>query len=306
MIVTGISGSGKSTAIKSLDDLGFFCVDNLPSPLIAHFVEFLRERCQNATAPEGIAPPKVTEEPFADKPQGGKYALRVDCHDEKLFPCISEAREKLNSYGVDVSLLFLDCIDEVAIRRFRETRRPHPLLLSHSFLQSIVEALTKERELLADLRESATLVIDTSNYTPHELRRAIEEYTGQTSSFEVVLESFGYRYGIPYDSDLVMDVRFLPNPHFVPDLQPLTGVDGLVASYVWSAPESLEFLTKYLELFDFLLPKYKREGKRFLRVAVGCTGGRHRSVAVVERLTAEFSARGLSVLKKHRDMLRGQ
>lgn len=296
VIISGISGSGKSVALNAFEDMGFFCVDNLPAPLITHFADLI---CRRASTD---GPDREPEHWLSrGHERATQFALLVDCRAERSFPLVWQAVEKLKKSAVEVSLLFFDCQDEIVVRRYRETRRPHPLIREGSSPQTIAEALAKERELLSDFREKATRVIDTTADSPHDLRRSIEEYCGEKESLSVTMMSFGFKYGVPYDADLVVDVRFLPNPHFVAELRELTGDDSRVSDYVFSSAEAGEFVEKYLSLLQFLLPKYEQEGKRYLTVAVGCTGGRHRSVALVHRLGKELESRGFRVTVRHRD-----
>ena len=190
------------------------------------------------------------------------------------------------------------------VRRFRETRRPHPLHLgsSSSFLQTIAEALAEEREMLSDFRASADHVIDTSRLTPHELRSAIEDFCGMRQTLRTVITSFGFKYGSPTDVDLLMDVRFLPNPYFVEELRDLTGKDKQVSDYVFSSKDTGGFVERFLSLLEFLIPRYQQEGKRYLTIGIGCTGGRHRSVSVSIALCDELNRRGIPVQVTHRDV----
>jgi UPF0042 nucleotide-binding protein len=283
VIITGISGSGKSTALNAFEDLGFNCIDNLPGALTSGFVDFLLSG-EGASAKGDV-----------------KFALLVDCRDQRSFTSLRESIERLKGEGVDVSLLFFDCQDEVIVRRFRETRRPHPLLRSETLLQTIGQALEAERELLADLKEAADRVLDTSAYTPHDLRRLIEAYCDHQGSLHVFLETFGFKYGVPHDVDLMIDVRFLPNPHFVEELRPLTGEDKRVYDYVISQADAQTVLEKYGNLLEFLLPKYIEEGKRYLTIGIGCTGGRHRSVAIARALESQLGDKDYDVSVIHRD-----
>lgn len=298
VIISGISGSGKSVALNAFEDLGYFCVDNLPPPLVTHFADLLCQRSSPGT--------KIVEKEWlsSEHQQAAEFALLVDCRGEKSFPYIWAAVEKLSTFGVEVSLLFFDCQDEVVIRRYRETRRPHPLILSGSSPTTIAEALAEERALLSAFRENAARVIDTTHCSPHDLRRVIEEYCEEKTSLQVNLMSFGFKHGVPYDADLVMDVRFLPNPHFVAELRALTGENQEVFDYVMQSEETSEFLDKYINLIEFLLPRYAHEGKRYLTIGVGCTGGHHRSVAIVRKLEELFKADKIRVSVRHRDILR--
>lgn len=297
IILSGVSGSGKSTALDAFEDLGFFCIENLPAPLISNFVELL---C-NSTKDEGFG---LKSQTLTEPARRRDYALAVDCRDEQSFPYVKAAMQRLEGVGVDVVLLFFDCQDEVIVRRYSETRRPHPLLMGQALVQTVTEALAKERELLGDFREAATRIIDTTGYSPHELRRVVEDYCKHQNRLEVTVMSFGYKYGIPHDADLVVDVRFLANPYFVKELRALTGMDKPVADYIFQIKLAEEFLTRYLDLLEFLIPRYREEGKSYLTVAVGCTGGRHRSVALSIRIQQELMRRDIKAKVRHRDIER--
>ncbi len=292
VIITGISGSGKSTALNAFEDIGFFCVENLPSPLIANFVNFLKDLPEQWKGAGRKAAGKTS----------WRFALLVDCRDEESFPHLQGAMETLRTRGVEVRLLFLECQDEVVVRRFRETRRPHPLMLLEPSLTSVEDAIKRERELLSELRDVADRVIDSTAFSPHDLRRAVEVLFEHETALEIAVTSFGFKYGVPHDADVVMDVRFLPNPHFVSELQPLTGNDEKVAEFVFKNGDAQEFLERYLAILGFLVPRYKNEGKRYLVIAVGCTGGKHRSVALANTLAASLQNQGLRTTVRHRDI----
>ena len=296
VIITGMSGSGKSTALKAFEDMGYFCVDNLPAPLTGNFVDFL------LGIPAGWTP--ASGRSLAAPPEKGqwKFALLVDCRDSAAFPLVDSGLARLKAAGTEVQLLFFESFDDVLVQRFRETRRPHPMMLTDPTLRTISEALARERELLTPFRGAATRIVDTTSYSPHDLRRVVEALFLHETSLEVSVFSFGFKYGVPYDADLVIDVRFLPNPHFTPELRPKTGLDAEVRDFVLDSPEAAEFLSRYLELMTFLLPKYRHEGKRYLNVAIGCTGGKHRSVAIAERLSRDLLGLGFQVTTRHRDI----
>lgn len=295
IIISGVSGSGKSTALHAFEDLGYFCVDNLPTPLIGHFVDFLLD------IPEEWSAGSLTFGLPRDEHHERRFALLVDCRDAHSVKLVLTGAKRLRAAGADVSLLYFDCSDEVVLRRFQETRRPHPLLVYSESEKTVTEALAKERELLADFREAATHVIDTSSYTPHTLRRLVTDYAGSALKLEVSLLSFGFKFGLPSDADLVLDVRFLPNPYFVSELREQTGLEQAVSDYVFSHEEAHDLLTNYRELLTFLIPRYEKEGKKYLTVAIGCTGGRHRSVAIAEKLGEMLRAEGLPIAVRHRD-----
>ncbi len=298
VIVSGISGSGKSTALNAYEDVGFFCLDNLPAPLVEHFVNLLISELSSAQKETT----SDAENPPSDR--RNRYALLVDCRDAVSVELIRRAMVRLSDAGVTVSLLFLECQEEVVATRFRQTRRPHPMLQGSSIVKTIAEALERERELLADLRVAADRIIDTSNYSPHELRRRIEDDARHTNSLKLHILSFGFKYGVPHDIDLLIDVRFLPNPHFVEELRPLRGVDKKIQDYVFTGSDADEFLSKYMALLEFLIPKYQEEGKRYLTLAIGCTGGKHRSVALGERFSEILQSKKLDISLTHRDIER--
>ena len=282
-IVTGMSGAGKSQVIRALEDAGFYCMDNLPLDLFPFFLELL----------EGA---RGEMRPF--------LALGLDLREEELdrrFPALYEA---LRKSPLRTRILFVEASDEALVRRFSETRRPHPL----SPRGSVEQGIALERARLTQIREKSDRIIDTSRLTVHQLKAIVEE---EAANFAAVREmtvnfvSFGFAYGLPPESTLVFDVRFLPNPHFVPELRPLDGEDPLVAAYVLDSKEGKEFMGRLEPFLEYLLPQYLREGKSYLSVAVGCTGGRHRSVAVARRLYDIFrSSAGLSVNLVHRDRAR--
>ena len=282
VVITGMSGSGKSTAVKALEDEGFYCIDNLPVRLFRQFVELIEKSGEQF---EGVV-------------------LVTDIRARDLTSSIESSFGELREAGHQMEVLFFDASDEVLIRRFSETRRRHPAE-EHC---SVPEAIRIEREQLAWLRQNATRLIDTSEFTVHQLKdQVITIIRGEEGSghFNVELISFGFRYGVPLDANMVMDVRFLPNPHFIPELRPQTGLDDGVRQYVLEKPETGEFLKIFIKLLDFLIPAYRREGKSYLTIAIGCTGGRHRSVAIVEETARQLRDNGLQVRCSHRDHEKG-
>ncbi len=285
IILSGVSGSGKSTALNALEDLGYFCIDNLPTPLLQHFVDYLALV-------------------FEQQHNTQNYALQIDAKDQKAVTEVFQSIARLRELNIQLNLLYFDCQDEVIIRRYQETRRPHPFLLRGRNANTISEALQSEREVLATFRARADRVIDTTALTPHALRHAVESYVQVSPELEVVILSFGFKFGIPSDVDLVQDVRFLPNPYFVPELRELTGSDSRVSNYVMDSPEAQSFVELYSELLHFLIPHYQREGKRYLVIGIGCTGGKHRSVAIAEKLEGMLGDLGVTVSVRHRDNLR--
>lgn len=277
VVVTGLSGAGKSTAIRALEDLGFFCVDNLPVTLLPHLLEICRAG--------GV----------------GKVALGMDVRERGFLAASPRTLETVRSAGYRIELLFLDASDEALIRRFSETRRRHPLAQG----ESVVDGIRRERELLADLKSLADQLIDTTPLNVHQLRDAIREQylaASRVNQLTVTLLSFGYRYGLPPEADLVVDVRFLPNPHFVDEIRGFDGSRPEVAEYVFRSPEAARFLDRFEELLAFLLPLYEKEGKAYLTVAVGCTGGQHRSVAIVRALAARLDRDRYLVRVRDRDV----
>jgi len=279
-IITGLSGAGRSEAAKALEDLGHFVIDNLPPALIGKMAELVQR--------PGSAVQHV--------------ALVVDVRGGQFFSELTEALKELAASGVDYRILFLTADDDVLVRRFEATRRRHPLA------DRVVDGITRERGLLESMRAQADLVIDTSDLTVHDLRdRIVGTFSRQTreARLQATVVSFGYKYGIPMDADLVLDVRFLPNPHWVEDLRPLPGTDPRVREYVMTRQATRDFLDRFEEMLEVLIPGYLTEGKRYLTVAIGCTGGRHRSVVVGEEVTEMLRRRGLPVTIEHRDIDRG-
>lgn len=280
VIVTGLSGSGRSAALKAFEDVGFYCVDNLPLVLLPAFVEFARESEEAVRSAIGI---DVREKNFA-----------------RLFPSV---QRELKAKGETVETLFLDASDQTLVRRFSETRRPHPLARRTT---ALIDGIRKERAELGEVKNLADQIIDTSDYTVHDLRQAVERhYSGRGDAgrpLTITIISFGYKYGVPYDMDLMFDLRFLPNPHFVPELKDRTGEDPGVRDFVLADRDSEEFLARLQQFLEYLLPRFRREGKSYLTIAFGCTGGRHRSVAVAITIAERLRAMGYEVNMKHRDM----
>ncbi|HAC2764375.1 TPA_asm: RNase adapter RapZ [Listeria monocytogenes] len=279
VIITGMSGAGKTVAMQSLEDLGYFCVDNLPPSLLPKFWELMKE---------------------SDKMD--KIALVMDLRGREFFDSIEPALDELdNTNFITTKILFLEADDKVLVSRYKETRRHHPLEPNGS----VLDGINAERELLSDLKGRSQLVINTSNMAPRELRERInnEFQTEDKDIFNVQLMSFGFKYGIPIDADLVFDVRFLPNPHYIDKMRPLTGLDEDVYEYVMKWPETQIFLDKLVDLLMFTLPFYKREGKTQLVIAIGCTGGQHRSVALTEFVGKTIQQKYETTIS-HRDMKR--
>jgi UPF0042 nucleotide-binding protein len=277
VLLTGLSGSGKGSVLRTFEDLGFYCVDNLPVDLIAKFSELYAE---GAGEIERAAL-------LVDAREGGKLAR---------LPAIYKKLSKEHP----TSLVFIEAGDEALVRRFSETRRPHPMGRE----LSVRVGIHQERRLMAPIRKIADLVIDTTKFNVHELRQFITQrfQNPRHRPMLVSLVSFGFRFGVPTDADVVIDVRFLPNPHFVASLRPYTGRDPRVARYIRSFPQTGEFLRRMDSLLAYLIPHYTREGKSYLTIAFGCTGGRHRSVMMAESLRRALARRGHSVKVAHRDM----
>jgi UPF0042 nucleotide-binding protein len=280
-ILTGLSGAGRSEAAHSLEDLGYFVVDNLPPALL----------------------PKMAE--LAGRPGGpARIAIVVDARGGVFFGELSKALEELRLLNVDARVVFLEASDDDLVHRYEATRRRHPLAPG----DRVVEGIRKERQILAQLRGDADLVIDTSGLTPHELRDRIRDAFGEASpedGLQASVVSFGFKYGAPRDADLLFDVRFLPNPHWIPALRAHDGTDARVREYVTSQPDYEAFMERLRALLDVALPGFIREGKSYLTIAVGCTGGHHRSVVVAEALGEYLRGRGLPVVVVHRDVERG-
>lgn len=279
LIVTGMSGAGKTQAVRCLEDLGFFCVDNLPPKLIPKFAEL----CAQTTG-------KIE-----------RIALVVDIRGGEFFNTVLDVLADLDKQSVRYQILYLEASNETLVRRFKESRRPHPLKPAGE----IVEGIEDERQALREMRGLAHKIIDTSNFSVTQLKQEITNLYGGNGDQErlaITNVSFGYKYGIPLDADLVIDVRFLPNPHYVPELQPLTGLDEPVKKYVFDSPTTHEFLSHLESLFNFLIPHYIREGKTTLTLAIGCTGGKHRSVALADWLGERLRERKHRIAVRHRDL----
>lgn len=279
VIISGLSGSGKTHTIKCFEDLGFFCVDNLPPALLPTFADLCLQQGGEVT----------------------KVALGIDIRERGFFGDFFANVDRLKSLGHTVELLFLEAREEILVRRFSESRRPHPLLPQ----APVLDGVRLERERLLDLRRRADRIIDTSDLTVHELRDLVAKYSQKPEggqAMTVSLLTFGYKFGVPYDADLLFDVRFLRNPNFVPDLKPLSGEDARVQAYVMENAEGTAFLTHLESLLTFLLPLYERERRSYLTIGIGCTGGRHRSVAIAAKLHQSLAAAGRQTTLRHRDL----
>ena len=278
VIVTGMSGAGKSTVLKFLEDVDYFCVDNMPPSLIPKFVELCAMQGNDI---ENIA--------FGIDIRGGR-------HFGELLGVLTDIRSE-----VDCKVLFMDCSDEVLLKRYKETRRAHPLAKG----ERIITGIMRERDLLYEVKKRADLIIDTSHLLTRHLRSQLSEIFLENKGFEslvITVLSFGFKYGIPSDADLVFDVRFIPIPFYIPELKPLTGNDVSVRDYVMEQPESEEFLKKLEDMCNFLIPNYVKEGKNQLVIGIGCTGGKHRSVTLANELYAKLRKIGHSVAIIHRDI----
>lgn len=277
VIITGMSGAGKTVAMQSFEDMGYFCVDNMPPSLLPKFWELVKESG------------KLT-----------KIALVIDLRSRAFFDEILTAIGSMdNTSFITTKILFLEAEDAVLVSRYKETRRAHPLARDGR----VMDGIRSERELLNEIKGRAQLVIDTSHLTPRQLREEIISSfkTEDTNLFRVEVISFGFKYGLPIDADVVMDVRFLPNPHYIDTLRPLNGLDKPVYDYVMQQPETEQFYRKFIDLLLYVLPGYKKEGKNNVTIAIGCTGGQHRSVALTERVGRQLIADDYKVNITHRD-----
>jgi UPF0042 nucleotide-binding protein len=278
LIITGLSGSGKTNVVRALEDIGWFCVDNLPTALIPRFADLLR-----------------------GSDELSRSALVIDIRERDFLRQFPHVLRQLRGKDLSVSLLFLEASDKSLLRRFSETRRPHPLAIN----QPVIEGIREEREALRPIRKMADLILDTSDFTVHQLRDYIREHydlRAGGSPMVVSVMSFGYKYGVPSEADLVFDCRFLPNPNFVPSLKPLTGSHPQVVRYMKRQKDTDEFLKRMDSFLGYVLPRYVREGKSYLTIGIGCTGGRHRSVMLANALSDRVQQRGYTVRTRHRDL----
>lgn len=281
VIVTGVSGAGKSQAIKCLEDIGFFCIDNLPTTLIPTFVRLCT---QSEHAIERVG-------------------LVIDVREGEFLAPLFDILTMLRTEGHTVKIVFLDAYDEILVRRFSESRRPHPLAAGKSAL----EGITAERQMLARLRDDADLIIDTSALNIHDLKRFLSQAFVRerpTAKICLSLVSFGYKHGLPFDADIVFDTRFLPSPHFIDDLRPLTGLDSQIGEFLMRTSVTKPYLERLVDLLDLVVPLCEEEGRAYLTVALGCTGGHHRSVFFVEQLAGHFRGTGYQINVRHRDIER--
>lgn len=277
VLVAGLSGAGRSTAADALEDVGWYVVENVPPSLVLPLVDHV-----------------------SANPSLGRLAVAVDTRDAGLLAELTDALDAVRRAGVVPHVLFLEASDEVLIRRFESSRRPHPMQGGGR----VLDGIERERELVRNLRGDADLIIDTSTLNPHALssRVAAAFADAEDLRLRATVMSFGFKYGIPVDADLVVDVRFLPNPHWVPELRALTGLDAAVSDYVVAQDIAREFLDRYSDLLHFIADGYLAEGKRYVTIAVGCTGGKHRSVAMAEHLSARLVKQGVETLVVHRDL----
>jgi RNase adapter protein RapZ len=278
LVITGLSGSGKTHVLRTLEDMGWFCVDNLPTALMPRFAELIAG----------------TEELH-------RSALVIDMRERDFLRLFPQVYKQVRAQGVRTGLLFLEAEDRVLVRRFSETRRPHPLAIN----QPAIEGIREEREALRPIRKMADLILDTSQYNVHQLREYIRDHydlRGRGTPMIVSVTSFGYKFGVPSEADLVFDVRFLPNPNFVPTLKKLSGNHAPVVRYMRRQKDTATFLKHVRSFLDYVIPRYIREGKSYLTIGIGCTGGRHRSVMIANALGAALGERGYKVKVRHRDL----
>jgi UPF0042 nucleotide-binding protein len=274
VIITGMSGSGKSTAMRALEDAGFFCIDNMPVPLLPKVLELAAGRARH-------------------------YAFVVDTREREFLGEAGQVIDRLMSEGVQVQVIFLEADDDALVRRYSETRRRHPM----SDGGTVRDGIARERQMLEPLRERASLIVNTTTHTVHSLRDFLQEHvaTHTAPRLHITILSFGFKHGLPPECDLVLDVRFLPNPYFVEGLREKTGLDEDVAAYVLGQPETVRLLELCMASWSFMLPLYEREGKSYLTLGIGCTGGRHRSVALAQVVSQRLRAAGWDTEVRHRD-----
>ena len=283
LIITGMSGAGKSLGVKYFEDIGYFCVDNLPPSLIPKFAEVIMHGKSNLE----------------------KIALIIDIRGGAMFLDLLPALATLTDLDIKYKILFLDASESVLVKRFKESRRMHPLSQDGRLSEGIAE----ERKILQTIKDKADVIIDTSNLNPRQLRESIIDHFVKGNSFSgmiVNIVSFGFKYGIPIDSDLVFDVRFIPNPYYIPELKAKTGLESEVVDYITSFSETRTFINKLIDMVNFLLPQYIKEGKNQLIIAIGCTGGKHRSVAIADKLYKRLKRRGANVVVEHRDITKDE
>ncbi|MBI5755362.1 MAG: RNase adapter RapZ [Nitrospirae bacterium] len=279
VVISGLSGAGRSSALKCFEDLGFFCIDNLPPQLLPKLVELCTQSGSEIS----------------------KIALGIDIRERGFFRDFENVLNDLIKSGYPIEIAYLDARDEALVRRFSETRRPHPLAKE----MPVIDGIRLERERLRWLREKATLIIDTSDFNIHQLKNEIYRHffeAERDKKIIVNIVSFGFKYGVPYDIDMLFDIRFLPNPNFVSHLKPLSGGDKDVSEYLLSSPQTKLFLERFFQFVDFLMSQYEQEGRYYLSIGIGCTGGRHRSVFIAESLERHIRDMGYETTLRHRDI----
>ena len=281
VVISGLSGAGRSSALKCFEDLGFFCIDNLPPQLLPKFVELC----------------------IQSRTEINKIALGIDIREREFFSDFENILKELMASGCPIDIVYLEARDEMLVRRFSETRRPHPLAMS----KPVIDGIKLEREMLKWLRDKATLIMDTSDFNIHQLKSEVFRHfleADKNKKIMVNIISFGFKYGVPYDVDLLFDIRFLPNPNFVTHLNPLSGKNREVAEYLHASPKTGLFLERLFQFLDFLMSQYEQEGRYYLNLGIGCTGGRHRSVYIAETLERHIQEIGYDTTVRHRDIER--
>ncbi len=281
VVISGLSGAGRSSTLKCFEDLGFFCIDNLPPQLLPKFVELCTQ----------------------SRTEIYKIALGIDIRERDFFSAFENVLNELMAGGCPIEIVYLEARDEMLVRRFSETRRPHPLAMN----RPVIDGIRLEREMLTWLRDKATLIIDTSDFSIHQLRNEVLRHffeAEKNRKIMVNILSFGFKYGVPYDVDLLFDIRFLSNPNFVSHLKPLSGRDKEVGEYLNASPATGLFLEKFYQFIDFLMTQYEQEGRYYLSIGIGCTGGRHRSVFIAETLEKHIRDMGYDTALRHRDIER--
>lgn len=281
VVISGLSGSGKSVAIKCFEDLGFYCVDNLPSALVPTFIELCSQSGEHIR----------------------KIALGIDIRERDFLEEFLTVFDRLQEKTCIVEVLFLEARDEVLVRRFSESRRPHPLAKR----KSVLDGIQIEKTRLVQLRSRAKRIIDTSDFSVQQLKNLLSKYylgPNEARHIHITLIAFGYKFGIPYESELLFDLRFLQNPNFVPEIRDLTGNDPQVVDYIMKFPETIQFYNKLLEFIDFLIPFYEKEGRSYMTIGLGCTGGRHRSVAFINLIGGYLEKKGHDITFRYRDIQR--
>ncbi len=281
VVISGLSGAGRSSALKCFEDLGFFCIDNLPPQLLPKFVELCTQ----------------------SRSEISKIALGIDIRERNFFSEFENVLNELMESGCPIEIVYLEARDEMLVRRFSETRRPHPLAMN----KPVIDGIRLEREMLKWLRDKATLIMDTSDFNIHQLKSEVFRHfleAEKNKKIMVNIISFGFKYGVPYDVDLLFDIRFLPNPNFAVHLKPLSGRDTEVAEFLYASPRTTLFLERFYQFLDFMMSQYEQEGRYYLSIGIGCTGGRHRSVFIAETLDRHIKEMGYDTALRHRDIER--